>query len=274
MLAFEEPRDRRAACRPASSPRTRSNSAIGRGAPPPSGHGRERAEAGRARRGSCSRRETASSPEERDGQEVRVLDADRSRFRTLGARRVDLERLSLPGGAVDDAAAVGREPRGSDVAAAKRQPPVGRRGRLRGLPQEMAERDPERRAWQSRPAERDHERAARAQPVMPPERRRRAGRRPRSSPRSKARSCAEWKRCSGFFSRQWRTMRSRPGEMFWFVTERSGGSSFRIADIVSAAESPVERASCPRASRRGSRRRRRCPLRASAGLPRTCSGDM
>ena len=26
--------------------------------------------------------------------------------------------------------------------------------------------------------------------------------------------------------------------MFWFVTERSGGSSLRIADIVSAAESP------------------------------------
>ena len=26
--------------------------------------------------------------------------------------------------------------------------------------------------------------------------------------------------------------------MLWFVTERSGGSSFRIADIVSAAESP------------------------------------
>ena len=26
--------------------------------------------------------------------------------------------------------------------------------------------------------------------------------------------------------------------MLWFVTERSGGSSRRIADIVSAAESP------------------------------------
>ena len=33
-------------------------------------------------------------------------------------------------------------------------------------------------------------------------------------------------------------MRSRPGETFWLVTERSGGSSLRIADIVSAAESP------------------------------------
>ena len=33
-------------------------------------------------------------------------------------------------------------------------------------------------------------------------------------------------------------MRSRPGGMFWLVMDRSGGSSFRIADIVSAAESP------------------------------------
>ena len=40
-------------------------------------------------------------------------------------------------------------------------------------------------------------------------------------------SCADWKRCSGFFSRQWRTIRSRPGETFWFVTERSGGSSLQ-----------------------------------------------
>ena len=32
-------------------------------------------------------------------------------------------------------------------------------------------------------------------------------------------------------------MRSMPGEMFWFVTERSAGSSFRIAAIVSPAES-------------------------------------
>src|SRR5215471_13185748 len=56
--------------------------------------------------------------------------------------------------------------------------------------------------------------------------------------RSNARSWADWNRRSGFFSRQWRTMRSRPGEIAWFVTERSGGSSFRIADMVSAAESP------------------------------------
>ncbi len=33
-------------------------------------------------------------------------------------------------------------------------------------------------------------------------------------------------------------MRSSAGGTFWLVTEISGGSSLRIADIVSAAESP------------------------------------
>jgi len=55
--------------------------------------------------------------------------------------------------------------------------------------------------------------------------------------RSNARSCAEWNRSSGFFSRQWRITRSRPGWTFLFVAERSGGSSRRMADIVSAAVS-------------------------------------
>ena len=60
---------------------------------------------------------------------------------------------------------------------------------------------------------------------------------PESASMSNARSCAEWNRCSGFFSRQWRTMRSMPGETFWLVMERSAGSSLRIAAIVSPAES-------------------------------------
>ena len=55
---------------------------------------------------------------------------------------------------------------------------------------------------------------------------------------AKARSPADWKRCSGAFSRQRRTMRSRPGGTFWFVRERSGGSSRRIAVMTSALESP------------------------------------
>ncbi len=62
--------------------------------------------------------------------------------------------------------------------------------------------------------------------------------RPETSSSANATSCAEWKRCSGLFSMQRRTIRSSPGETPWFVAERSGGSSRRIADIVSAAESP------------------------------------
>ena len=58
-----------------------------------------------------------------------------------------------------------------------------------------------------------------------------------SARRSNARSCAEWNLSSGFFSRQWRITRSSPGCTFLFVAERSGGSSRRIADMVSAAVS-------------------------------------
>jgi hypothetical protein len=52
-----------------------------------------------------------------------------------------------------------------------------------------------------------------------------------------ARSCAEWKRASGSFSRQWWMIRSRAAGTCRFVDERSSGSSLRIADIVSAAVS-------------------------------------
>src|SRR5690242_11013182 len=56
--------------------------------------------------------------------------------------------------------------------------------------------------------------------------------------RSKAMSCADWKRWAGCFSRQWRTIRSSAGEILLAaIPERegkSGGSSFRIAVIVSA----------------------------------------
>src|SRR5215471_6985472 len=53
-----------------------------------------------------------------------------------------------------------------------------------------------------------------------------------------ARSLAEWNRSSGFFSRQCRNTRSRAGARFLLLSERSGGSSLRIALIVSAADSP------------------------------------
>ena len=58
-----------------------------------------------------------------------------------------------------------------------------------------------------------------------------------SASSAKARSFADWKRCSGCFSRQRRTMRSSPGETGVVISLSSGGSSFRIAVIVSAAVS-------------------------------------
>ena len=61
---------------------------------------------------------------------------------------------------------------------------------------------------------------------------------PERASRSKATSRADSNRSSGFFSRQWRTIRSSPGWMSLFVCERSGGSFDRIAVIVSAAVSP------------------------------------
>ncbi len=50
-------------------------------------------------------------------------------------------------------------------------------------------------------------------------------------------SRADWKRRSRSFSRQCRTIRSRAGGMFLPEADSSGGSSFRIAAIVSLAVS-------------------------------------
>jgi hypothetical protein len=60
---------------------------------------------------------------------------------------------------------------------------------------------------------------------------------PAAVSRPKAKSRADWKRSSGFFSRQWRTMRSRTGLRAPLLSAISGGSSFRIAVIVSAVVS-------------------------------------
>ena len=59
-----------------------------------------------------------------------------------------------------------------------------------------------------------------------------------SASRLKATSRADWKRSAGFFSRQWRTMRSSAGETLRLVSPRSGGSSLRMALMVSTEESP------------------------------------
>src|SRR6266545_5789535 len=58
--------------------------------------------------------------------------------------------------------------------------------------------------------------------------------------RAKPRSRADWKRRSGFFSRQRRTIFSSAGETFAFISPSSGGSSFKIALITSATEAPLK----------------------------------
>src|SRR5450755_1418129 len=49
-----------------------------------------------------------------------------------------------------------------------------------------------------------------------------------------AKSDADWNRCSGFFSRQRCTTRSSPGGAPGTICKMPGGSSFRMAVIVSA----------------------------------------
>ena len=60
---------------------------------------------------------------------------------------------------------------------------------------------------------------------------------PESALSAKERSRADWKRCSGFFSRQRRTMRSSAGGSGRPGSDNSGGSSFKTAVMVSAGVS-------------------------------------
>jgi hypothetical protein len=60
---------------------------------------------------------------------------------------------------------------------------------------------------------------------------------PLVSSSANAMSLADWNLCSGLFSRQWRTTRSRAAGMGRPVADGSGGSSRRTAVIVSAAVS-------------------------------------
>src|SRR5215467_12735406 len=55
---------------------------------------------------------------------------------------------------------------------------------------------------------------------------------------AKLRSLADWNRCSGFFSRQRRTILDSTGEIFGLVLVRSGGSTVRIEFITSTTDSP------------------------------------
>ncbi len=173
-----------------------------------------------------------------DREDFGAREAERPRLRALGPADEDLHGLAFPGRRVHDRLPVRSESRRKDLATAKVSWwKDGRRlASHRAAEDEGAAAATTPRAAVTRTPRRRDGRARLRERPRPSDPRRRRG--PR---RSKARSCAEWKRSSGFFSRQCRTMRSRPGWMFLLVAERSGGSSLRIADIESAAESPLER---------------------------------
>ena len=90
---------------------------------------------------------------------------------------------------------------------------------------------------------------------------------------AKARSRADWNLSSGAFSRQRRISLSMAGEMFLVAVEISGGSSFRMAFIVSIEESP-RNARCPPTISYRIAPKLKISERTSAVFPRTCSGDM
>src|SRR4029077_2356531 len=59
-----------------------------------------------------------------------------------------------------------------------------------------------------------------------------------SERRWNARSRADWKRSSGFFSRQWSTIRLSAGVILGLEASKSAGSSLRMALAVSAGVGP------------------------------------
>src|SRR5205809_348755 len=58
----------------------------------------------------------------RNSQDVALGQSQRTRFRTFGTSRENLDGLSLPGGTVNDRLAIGRKPRRRDSAATKGEP--------------------------------------------------------------------------------------------------------------------------------------------------------
>ena len=85
-----------------------------------------------------------------------------------------------------------------------------------------------------------------------------------------ARSCADWKRSSGFFSRQCRTIRSRPASRALAARAPAGPPSGSRS--WSRPRIRRGRRGCPPASRRARRRTRRCRSGASAGCARDLLG--
>ena len=94
---------------------------------------------------------------------------------------------------------------------------------------------------------------------------------PESALNANDKSRADWKRCSGLFSRHRRTIRSSAGETRCAGSDSSGGSSFKTAVIVSTAVSR-RNARVPESISYSTAPNAKMSARASAGSPRTCSG--
>ena len=96
---------------------------------------------------------------------------------------------------------------------------------------------------------------------------------PWSVSKANPRSRADWKRCSGFFSRQRCTIRSSAGGVAGAICEMPGGSSFRMAVIVSV-DVGLRNARLPVSISYKIAPKAKMSARWSAVFPRTCSGDM
>ena len=86
-------------------------------------------------------------------------------------------------------------------------------------------------------------------------------------------SRAEWNLRAGSFSRQRRMIRSSPGDSCSLSVCNSGGSSFKMAFMVSMDDSPLK-ARCPLSISYKIPPKAKMSVRASTSLPRTCSGDI
>jgi len=86
-------------------------------------------------------------------------------------------------------------------------------------------------------------------------------------------SCAVWNRSSGSLARQVLTTRSSAGDVIGWSVVMGAGSSLMTAEISDAWLAP-EKALRPVAISYSTAPKENMSLRASAGRPRTCSGDM
>ena len=209
----------------------------------------------------------------RDRKQVTGAQGARARAGIVRAEREDLRRVSGRSRAVDDRLSVRSEPSVEDRLLPERELREGRDGGDRALslpvPDGIRPDDGEEGDGNGRPPAPTGGRRGTtlARPRGPS---RSFPRAPRGRTRGRR---ADWKRSAGFFSRQCRTSRSSSDGIFAPETSGSGGSSFRIAFIVSIAESPLN-ARRPVSISKRTHPNAKMSDRASAGCPLTCSGAM